>query len=88
MQSINHYVHHNVAIDHVLADFRDNRERRRKNLEIVLNIPMGLVEAPLNPLEGDYVDVMFLPRKLVEDFNIVILHNANTKANSYSTACL
>lgn len=40
---------------------------------------MGLIEAILNPLQGDYEDVALVPRSLIEDFNKVVLHEANTK---------
>ena len=40
---------------------------------------MGFVEAILNPLQGDYGDVALVPRQLIEDFNKVILFEADTK---------
>jgi hypothetical protein len=60
-------------------DFQDNRDKRRKNLEFILNLKMGFVEAILNPLQGDYGDVALVPQSLIEDFNKVVLYEADTK---------
>jgi len=61
------------------VDFKDVRDKRRKNLEFIIILNAGLVEATLNPLQGDYKDVALLPRALIEDFNKVILYEADTK---------
>ena len=60
-------------------DFQDNRDKRRKNLEFILNLKMGFVEAILNPLQGDYGDVALVSQSLIEDFNKVVLYEADTK---------
>ncbi|CAK9866751.1 unnamed protein product [Sphagnum jensenii] len=69
-----------------LADFHDSRERRRKNLELNLNLKQGFVEAELNPLEGDYTEAALMARSLVEEFNNIVLHEAHTKINMLMAA--
>ncbi len=63
------------------TDFHDSRERRRKNLELNLNLKQGFVEAELNPLEGDYTEAALMARSLVEEFNNIVLHEAHTKVS-------
>nr|PNR50976.1 hypothetical protein PHYPA_010162 [Physcomitrium patens] len=63
-----------------MADFREEREIGRKNLEFIIKMKSGFVEAILDPLQGDYADVVLLPCSLIEDFNKVVLYEANTKA--------
>nr|XP_024380049.1 cilia- and flagella-associated protein 43-like isoform X1 [Physcomitrium patens] len=62
-----------------MADFREEREIGRKNLEFIIKMKSGFVEAILDPLQGDYADVVLLPCSLIEDFNKVVLYEANTK---------
>ncbi|KAH7421200.1 hypothetical protein KP509_13G045300 [Ceratopteris richardii] len=62
-----------------LAEFREMRERKRRNLAFFLHIKQGLVEIELNPLGGDYVDAVLLPRPMIEEFNEVILREAKVK---------
>ncbi|KAI5065903.1 hypothetical protein GOP47_0018527 [Adiantum capillus-veneris] len=62
-----------------LAEFREKREKKRRNLAFFLHIKQGLVEIELNPLAGDYVDAVLLPRTLIEEFNEVILREAKLK---------
>lgn len=73
-------IHNTIFVNNdYLADFRDGRDKRRKNLEFIINVNAGFVEAILNPLQGDYKDVALLPRALIEDFNKVVLYDAHTK---------
>jgi hypothetical protein len=60
------------------------RERKRRNFALLLHIKQGLVEIQMKPLEGDYVDAALLPRALIDEFNDVILREANIKVNASS----
>ncbi|MCO5566367.1 hypothetical protein L7F22_020044 [Adiantum nelumboides] len=62
-----------------LAEFREKRDKKRRNLAFFLHIKQGLVEIELNPLAGDYVDAALLPRTLIEEFNEVIFREAKLK---------
>ncbi|EFJ12192.1 hypothetical protein SELMODRAFT_425544 [Selaginella moellendorffii] len=61
------------------AEFRDNREKKKRNMAFVLHLKQGLLEVVLKPLEEAYDDAVLLPRNIVQEFNSVILREANSK---------
>ena len=65
-----------------VTEFREMRERKRRNSALSLHIKQGLVEIELKPLDGDYIDAALLPRGLIDEFNEVILREANIKVNT------
>ncbi|EFJ08223.1 hypothetical protein SELMODRAFT_429175 [Selaginella moellendorffii] len=61
------------------AEFRDNREKKKRDMAFVLHLKQGLLEVVLKPLEEAYDDAVLLPRNIVQEFNSVILREANSK---------
>ncbi|OAE24035.1 hypothetical protein AXG93_4079s1250 [Marchantia polymorpha subsp. ruderalis] len=62
-----------------LAEFREGREKKRRNLIVPLHIKQGLVEAELKPLEGEYSNVSLMPRSVIVECNEIVMTEANSK---------
>lgn len=68
-----------LAIDIGCTEFRESREKQRRNLELIFHVKAGLVEMELYPLQGDYIDASLMARTIIEEFNELVLQRANVK---------
>ncbi|GBG63357.1 hypothetical protein CBR_g37714 [Chara braunii] len=63
----------------LIAELRENRDKKRRNMEIPILIKQGLVEIDMSPFADELARAILLTRSSVEDVNEIVRRHGNQK---------